>query len=560
VSDFTTNFNWDRISNKGLLTSVVPEDLLPDGLVRTSREETNRSAGNWFPDEDSQLGRAMNATGVVLKTAVGAPSDVNAATDGVFRIIAARGALHAEAFRIATKEARVSGMSKADMQARMADLVQNPTPDMLAVAEREMQELTFSRAPEQGSFANRWEQLRRRLDAGSGPVPMGTVMFPFIRTPTNIISSAMRYSPLAPKMQRYVDEINAGGARAELAKAQMAVGTAVLAVMYDMAANGDLTGNGPSNKAQRDAMMRQAEDGTQAWQPYSARLTVGDKQYWVDMNRIEPLATSMALVADYAEIMHNNDWDDAKAEQMSEISAHMAGALGQAVFNKTMLTSFTEWANAFSGKDPARAQRFFDALPDKFVPMSGLRKSLRKSGDPYMRDTSSALDGIMNNVPGLSEGLPISRDLWGAPKTYQSGLGTVYDVMSPVKVREAGGTAIDAEILRLAVPVTMPQKSLSVNGVRVSLKNRPDIYNDLVEAAGRPAFLHLEALMNGEHPDSEAYFAMTDGPDGEKAAYIESVVSAYRKAASAEVEARYADDLAGIAAAHDLAKLRAAGQ
>jgi hypothetical protein len=149
----------------------------------------------------------------------------------------------------------------------------------------------------------------------------------------------------------------------------------------------------------------------------------------------------------------------------------------------------------------------------------------------------------------------MQHDLWGNPRTYQSGLGAVYDAISPVQTKEAGGSAIDLEVLKQGVAITMPSKTLSVNGESVSIKNRPDIYEDYVALAGKPAFQQLEAVVTGSHEDSDYYRSLSDGPDGDKARYIKDVINAYRRDARAQIMDKYAPVLEAMAA--DQARRRA---
>ena len=165
-----------------------------------------------------------------------------------------------------------------------------------------------------------------------------------------------------------------------------------------------------------------------------------------------------------------------------------------------------------------------------------------------MRETHDFLTAMRNTVPGLSDDLPVSRDLWGKPRTYQTGLGTVYDAIVPVQTREAGGSAIDQEILANGVGVRMPSRSISVFDTNVSLKNRPDIYDRMLELSGQPSFEHLNAVVTGAHPDSEYYFELPDGPGGgegdyTKGDYILDTIRAYRSDARLQVIDEFAADL-----------------
>lgn len=534
---------WRR---EGAVRGLAPglDDAAPAGIaMRAEREEAGMrfggssrplSAAAWRVEEDTVLGRTLD----VVQMLFDAPSNLNALGDDFFKTIAARGELHAQAFRQVTRE----GLEGELARTRMADLLQNPTADMLQAAEREMHDLTFTR--QTPGMANAFMDLRRTMDANPTPLPIGTFALPFIRTPANLISMGMRYSPLAPFMRRFKDDLAEGGARAEIAKAQMAVGTAFWSVWMGMAFNGQITGSGPANRGQRDALQRSDEFGGALWQPYSVR--VGDR--WYSFERADPIGQGMGLVADLAELLNNNDWDDAGVDGASEVAAHAVAAMGSALFDKTLLRSATEFTSALLSGGTPEAERLLQERTASSLPFSAASRMVRRGADPHMRATHDVVSALRNTVPGLSDDLPMQRDLWGQPRTYQTGLGTVYDAVVPIRTRATGGAAIDLEILDNGVSVTMPQRSISVGGVDVSLRNRPDIYEELVRRAGQPAFEHLNAVVEGRHADSDFYLSLEDGPDGGRAAYIRDVITAYRAQARAEVMDIYGRELEGMAA------------
>lgn len=533
----------EAMRSQGLFRGMAPglDDAAPDGVrLRAEREESGMrtgrplSAAAWRVSEDSPLGRFLD----IVQMIVEAPSNLNALTDDVFKTISARGELHAQAFRTVTRE----GLEGEAARGRYAALMENPTDEMLAAAEREMHDLTFTR--ETPGMAAAVTDLRRHMDNNPTPIPFGSIVFPFLRTPANLISVGMRYSPLAPFMRRFSDAMTEGGAAAETAKAQMAIGTALWSVWMGMAMDGDITGSGPGNRGQREAMQRVDENGGTVFQPYSVRI--GNR--WVSYERADPMGQGMGLIADMADLLKNGDWDADRNGEWDEMAAHAVASLGQAFFDKTMLRSATEMTSALLDGTDAEAEKLLMSRASGMIPGSSALRMVRRGQDPYLRETHNVVSAIMNTVPGLSEDLPPQRDLWGRPRTYQTGLGTVYDAITPVQTREMGGSAIDYEILTHGVSVTMPARNISFQGENISLKNRPDIYSEFLRLSGEPAFEHLNAVATGEHADSEFYFGLTDGPDGGKAAYIKDVVRAYRSDARAQIVDMFADDLQSMAA------------
>ena len=532
----------EALRRDGLFRGMAPglDDATPAGLtLRAEREEsgmaTSRpfSAGAWRVEEDSTLGRTLD----IMQMLFEAPSNFNALGDDFFKTIAARGELHAQTYRQVMNE----GLEGEAARTRVADLLENPTDDMLKAAEQEMHDLTFTR--QTPGIAEAFSDLRRAMDDNPTPIPLGTIVLPFIRTPANLVSMGMRYSPLAPLSRRFRDDLAAGGAAAETAKARMAVGTALWSVWMGMAMDGQITGAGPGNRGQKEAMLRTDEFGGGVFQPYSVRF--GDR--WYSFERADPLGQGMGLLADMAELMKNADWDSDRNGEWDEVAAHAIMAIGQAFFDKTILQGATEFTSALLDGTTSDAERLIMKRTSGAIPGSSALRMVRRGQDPYIRETWNVVSAIRNTVPGFSDELPPSRDLWGKARTYQTGLGTVYDAVVPVQTRQAGGSAIDLEILNNGVSVQMPGRTMTVMGESVSLKNRPDIYSDFLELSGQPAFEHLNAVAEGRHVDSDFYLSLTDGPEGGKAEYIKDVISAYRSDARAMILDKYAADLQDMA-------------
>jgi hypothetical protein len=326
----------------------------------------------------------------------------------------------------------------------------------------------------------------------------------------------------------------------------MAVGTMMWSVWYGMAMDGQITGNGPSDPAQRNAMEREDPQGGVQWQPYSVRF--GNR--WYSFERADPLGTGLSLVGDMAELMRDEDWTSANDEQGEEMVAHGIAALGEAFFDRVALRGAFEFTSAMTSGDTADAEQLIRQRVAGTIPGSSLLRTLRRADDQYLRETTDIVQSLRNTVPGESRGLSPKRDLWGRARRYTSE-GPVDGVMSVlgIRTRAEGGNAIDLEILNQGVTVSMPPRSFSIGGERVSLKNRPDIYNEFVRLAGQPAFEHLNAIAEGRHPDSEAYFALTDGPDGGKAEFMRDVIGAYRDEARGQIMEIYGPEMEAMGVA-----------
>jgi hypothetical protein len=550
---------WEGVKADGFIPSLAPglQNAKPDWMKVARREESGRmgdvgfssdpklsrplSAAAHNVDESNHLGIALD----VLQAVIESPSKANVLGDDFFATISARGAYRAGAWRKAMQEGRAGGWTVDQIKARQADLIENPTRDLIEEATREMEQLTFTR--QDGKFAQGMQTVRRWADdeAGGKTVPLGTIVLPFLRTPTELASFAIRNSPLAPLSGRWRTAIAAGGAEREMALASFGVGTALWGVYSEMHMNGTLTGQGPKNRAQREALMREDATGNVIWQPNSVKVN----GVWFDISRADPVAQNALLAANMMELIHNSDWDSTAMQEVSDMTAYTVGALGQAFLSKSPTKGAVDWLAALTTNDTAKIERMLGVTASSTVPFSSAVRMFRRIDDPIMRDVSSIQAAYANTLPGLSDDLPAQRDIWGREKTYQSGImNNAMDFISPFKMRAAGGSFIDQAILDNGVSVGMPQKSFSMGGVNVSLKNHPEIYYEYVRLAGEPAFEYLNAVAGFEHPDSAAYDAMSDGPNGEKALFIKGKVELYRRVAKAQIMETYGDVLNGLAA------------
>lgn len=567
VKEITMN----RAREMGPIRALAPglDSAMVPGVARGTREEAGRqvfnpadprmqrplSAAAFNINEHSTLGRVADFAQMLFES----PSNLNALGDDFFATVAARGELHAQAVRQATKDLRAQGIVPGAqgydtiLSKAVDDYIKEPTRGMLDAVEKQVKELTFSRSD--GGAEQAIQKLRRVGDSMPG-VPLGTMLLPFVRTPMNLMSYAIRHSPMAPLSMRWQNALAAGGAERELALTQAAIGTALWGAYMEAHANGDMTGGGPGNKAQRDAMTRSDVDGGTDFQPYSVKID----GRWYAYDRLDPVGQNMAIASDFMEMMANEDWDESTNAERGEQLSFMIMAMGNAMLNKATLKGTFDTVEALTGDSTTIAENELGKRLTSLIPFSAGIRAVRRATDPSVRDTSNIIEMFRNSVPGLSEGLPKSYDLWGNERTYQSGLGKVYDVMSPIKSRMAGGSATDLEILDNGVSVAMPSKTMRINGVNVSLKNDLDIYEDLVKSAGKPAFDHLESVINGEAgTESEYYYGLTTGPTGGRAEYIKKIVEDYRSSAREVVMEKYAARLNQLAA-ESLARINKRGE
>ena len=458
----------------------------------------------------------------LLGDVVRVPSRLLTAEDELFKAIGYRMELQAQAFRTASTE----GLDGEDMAQRIADIVANPPENLHLAAVDAARYQTFTKPlGDTGQAAQKWIRT----------VPALRLVAPFVRTPTNILKYVGERTPLAALSKSVRADIAAGGARRDLALARIGLGTMVMGVAADMTASGMMTGGGPS-----DPKMKAILHNT-GWQPYAVK--VGDIYY--SYNRLDPLGMTLGLAADTAEIMGQTygEGDTGDTETGETDSLAMAAVLSVArnVTSKTWLTGISDLVEAISDRSPAKLERFIQRYAGTLVP-TGLAQANRTFSDPILRDTKgldlwqSMVNQIHSRIPGYSDGLPPRTNVWGDPIVLGGGMGP--DIVSPLYTSTGKASPADQELLRLGIPITMPQRQ--IKGVKLTAHE----YHRYVVLAGNefkdPSTRlglkdTIDKLVDGTHPLSSTYKRASDGKDGGKALLIKRLVTGFREQAKIQL-------------------------
>jgi hypothetical protein len=350
--------------------------------------------------------------------------------DVLFKAMASRAELHAQAYRRASAEG-LKGKAFGD---RVADLVDHPTEEMVLSASEFADYATFTKSlGATGQAAQRFINSHLMLK----------LFAPFFRTPTNIMKFVGERTPLAALSANVRADIARGGATGQLAMAKLVNGSLIMAAAAYLANAGYITGTGPANKNQRALWL---QDG---WQPTS--IKIGDEYY--DVSRFEPVGTLVSIAADIALI---NEFNQGDVEDRDVEDLAVAAALaGYRVFSsKSYLTGIGGWLNAIN--DPDRhGGKVLRQLAGSMVP-AVVAQGNAAYVDPVIRETRGMTDAIVARIPGLSERLEPRLDLFGREVLRPGRLGP--DIASPMRVSEAKKDPVLDEMNRLGMAVSMPSR------------------------------------------------------------------------------------------------------
>ena len=394
-----------------------------DGLRQAARTMRTGEASDFANKVDTVHQDAIGGLkGKIIRT----PTRLLSSADELYKGMARRMELNG----LAVRKAAAEGLKGEEGRGRAAELVANPTDEMLDQAFDYGRYLTFQRPL--GKIGNAATML-------SNSHPVMKVVLPFVRTPTNLLKFALERSPAAPIVKEWRRDFRLGGAKRDLAMARALVGSGVGAMVAQMAAEGQITGNGPADEKAR-ALLR--ADG---WQPYS--IKIGDK--YVSYQRLDPFASTLGVVAGMVELQ-----DHMTDKQREDIPLLVTASVMQNLSSKTWLSGLGDLVDAVN--DPARyAESWMKRTAGSLAVPAGIAQVARTM-DPTLREAETTLDAIKRRVPGWSESLPEQRDVWGEVVTSEGGVGP--DILSPVWLSTRENDPVNSALLDADVTVPSFQR------------------------------------------------------------------------------------------------------
>lgn len=454
-----------------------------EGIREFARAFRTGESSDFVTKMEQQTQKAVpGIKGEVLRV----PTRLLTAEDELFKAIARRMELSGLAVRQAAKEGR-TGQEAKD---RVAELIANPTDDMMEKALDYGRYLTFQRPLGDG--------LAGGLSRITQNQPVFKAILPFVRTPTNLIKFTGERSPLAPMVKEWRRDFAAGGARRDLAIAKVMVGSGIGAAIAELASKGIVTGSPPSDDNQRRLMM------ANGWQPYS--IKIGDQYY--SYRRLDPFAMTFGTAADLATM-----GDGMTEKQREKGAALWTASVVANLASRTWLSGVTDALEAL--QDPERySGNFIKRLVGAATVPTGSAQ-IARTMDPTMRETPDIPTYMSSRMPGQSDDLLPKRDVWGQPIVSEGGVGP--DILSPIWTSTDRKDPITQEALRVGATISPPKKG----------ELTPEQFDKLQPVVGNLARRWIGQLMAS--PDYKGLDRETQADE------IGDVMEAARKAAKAHV-------------------------
>jgi len=238
-------------------------------------------------------------------------------------------------------------------------------------------------------------------------------VMPFISTPMNLIKFVgQRTAPfeILPGSKaihkRLLADLESGDpVRIASARGRQAMGTAFYVAASMMAAQGLITGRGPSNAAERRL---KEETG---WKPYAFNTPFGHISY----QRVDPFASFFGAIADFNEFLEDAQYRGLAEDDLDEYAEGfmlaMVTGLSQNVINKSYMTGLKQALDAISQPEE-RGPTFLRTRAGSYVP-AFFGQMVGAGGDDAIREARTWMEAMQKRVPFAASALDPRRNVLG---------------------------------------------------------------------------------------------------------------------------------------------------
>lgn len=351
------------------------------------------------------------------------------------------------------RTARREGIPVEDLGQYVTDHMKHAFTDdgagTIANSMRFSEEVTFKTPLDQGAFAKAMQRAAQNN-------ALVRFMFPFIRTPANLIKRGYQRTPLAAMWSKEIsEEMAAGGERAAIATAQIEIGSAILATSATLAFTGYMTGRGPL-----DPELNRQWRGM-GNQPYSLR--VPGTGVSVSYRRMDPIMMFPAAVADLVSAAGEID-EDEKAEALGVLLVGLTTSIG----SKAYFQGATSVMEALTSGDPNKWEQALSEAALSFSP--GLLRGINP--DPMVRETNDFIDRVMSGIVGFSDNLEPRRNILGQKQLRSPGIpGQQFNPFTITFMSERD-REFNERLFEMGKAYAMPSEKMRVGSEAIDLTAR----------------------------------------------------------------------------------------
>lgn len=418
--------------------------------------------------------------------------------------------------------------------------------DMYKKAKDFAAEATFTKDLDPKSISGRVQNFAQH--------PYGRLVFPFVRTPINILKTQMRFTPgVNLFMSEYRQALRSTDPNiAARARGEMYLGggfaASVVLIARDMEnpfAEIGMTGAGPNTigfgdaaEANRTLVKQLKEEG---WQPYSFRFLVRDsngevvltksgkpKYKYISYKRLDPWSGLFMLAADFVEIE-----GQIGSQQRNDMATALTVAIARNLTDRTYIRGLSEVAEGIH--NPYALQSLLARRVANIInPVAGFGRSVKRATDKTKLDTTyypademitglrQTLNELARTIPYYNADLEPDRNwLTGSVVKYPSGFGPdTFDVLNPFTATNTKDNYVLSVINDLNISLQPPKKfffrkqGIQGSGIELTSKQYASYIKYLAfdtKIDGQRLIVNLYKKLN--QPDMKAFYKTAMGEE-----------------------------------------------
>ena len=363
--------------------------------------------------------------------------------------------IYALAYRETIAKLKAGTLTKEKAPEFLATLITSPPKGFTEQAFKLAQERTFQTPLKQrndaiGDVAGAISQLKNQPSL-NGISIITSQYFPFLRTPANIAGAATERNPvLSFLLRKHSQDLKAGGATAQMAKAKHAMGWAFMAAFMPLGYFGKFSGSDPDMRGFKGYQLREASNK----QPKSFRFHNYLNDEWgevvgldklseylgvqeaedlqLSFNGFEPAVLMASMAADLGFLISqlqedHNDWGDIQ-DFLSGYALAFGDNIGNSAFMQgtaRLIDVYTSIKMSNNGFDIAKKEA--KKLMSGQIPYSTFLNQFNDLGSEKVKDDKwgfvnkddfkklnlSFIEMIKSKIPSAENDLPITTDFLG---------------------------------------------------------------------------------------------------------------------------------------------------
>ena len=311
-----------------------------------------------------------------------------------------------------------------------------------------------------------------------GRIPGMTAFFPFVRTGFNSLDLVFKHTPLEAFRTRYQDIMNGknlekyGLTEATLPQAKalmegrIAMGSTIMGMATIAAMAGNMTGDYPYTKEDRDAWQMAGI------QPYSFKFG----NTYVSYKNMEPFNTLFAMAAN---VVQNGDiLGESYIDNFMKKLVYMTAAV---IVDKSMLSGVEDLATLMSGDTSGQNYaRVAARFARSHLPFAGLSGQLGSIMDANKKEAQELTELFIKRDAISKSTLPpkydiLSKDRTGKPLVHdaQHPLLRLFNAVSPVPIVIVDGDPIREALVEMRY--NLPETMNKINGVTLNAYERSQL-------------------------------------------------------------------------------------